>query len=224
MKDSENSKHPFSKCKYQDIVKYTSLIATSANIDNSVIDKKILNLREFCKNVGIKGKDFGLVISAAEDPKSFDAAKTVLKLKESDLRFTVVTEMFYLNFDNGIISDKEKKQIYDIAKSIGVKDEQVLAIEKYVRVASKAKNSKSSKEEFKKLGGQLLSSLASVGVPVGTVAASGSVVGLSAAGITSGLAALGMGAGMATGVGVAVAIGVGSYFGVNWAYNKIVGE
>ncbi len=60
---------------------------------------------------------------------------------------------------------------------------------------------------------------AAVGTPLAAVYLSGSVVGMSAAGITSGLASLGMGgllgmSGMVTGIGVAVLIGVGAYAGV----------
>lgn len=60
---------------------------------------------------------------------------------------------------------------------------------------------------------------AAVGTPLAAVYISGSVVGMSAAGITSGLATLGMGgllglSSMATGIGVAVLLGVGAYAGV----------
>jgi len=60
---------------------------------------------------------------------------------------------------------------------------------------------------------------AAVGTPLAAVYLSGSVVGMSAAGLTSGLASLGMGgllgmSGMVTGIGVAVLIGVGAYAGV----------
>lgn len=60
---------------------------------------------------------------------------------------------------------------------------------------------------------------AAVGTPLAAVYLSGSVIGLSAAGMTSGLATLGMGgmlgmSSMATGIGVAVLIGVGTYVGV----------
>ena len=60
---------------------------------------------------------------------------------------------------------------------------------------------------------------AAVGTPLAAVYLSGSVVGMSAAGMTSGLATLGMGgalgfSSMATGIGVAVLLGVGAYAGV----------
>lgn len=60
-----------------------------------------------------------------------------------------------------------------------------------------------------------------VGVPMGAVYLSGSVIGLSAAGMTSGLATLGMGgllgfSSMATGIGVAIILGVGAYKAVKF--------
>jgi hypothetical protein len=60
---------------------------------------------------------------------------------------------------------------------------------------------------------------AAVGTPLAAVYLSGSVMGLSAAGLSSGLAALGMGgflglSSMTTGIGVAVLIGVGAYTGM----------
>ena len=60
-----------------------------------------------------------------------------------------------------------------------------------------------------------------VGVPIAAVYISGSVVGLSAAGIASGLASLGLGgilglSSMVTGVGVCILIGVAAYNTISW--------
>ncbi|WP_397471541.1 hypothetical protein [Rheinheimera sp.] len=71
------------------------------------------------------------------------------------------------------------------------------------------------KKGIKELGAKA----GAVGVPLAAVYLSGSVVGLSAAGLTSGLATLGLGgalgfSSMATGIGVAVLIGVGAYKGI----------
>lgn len=66
---------------------------------------------------------------------------------------------------------------------------------------------------------ELSAKAAAVGTPLAAVYLSGSVIGMSAAGMTSGLAMLGMGgvlglSSMATGIGVAVLLGVGAYKGV----------
>ena len=68
---------------------------------------------------------------------------------------------------------------------------------------------------------KLASKAGAVGIPIAAVYLSGSVAGLSAAGITSGLAALGLGgvlglSSMVTGIGAAVLIGVGAYKGIRW--------
>jgi hypothetical protein len=60
-----------------------------------------------------------------------------------------------------------------------------------------------------------------VGIPITAVYLSGSVTGLSAAGITSGLASLGLGgilgfSSMVTGIGVVILLGVGAYKGFQW--------
>ncbi len=68
-----------------------------------------------------------------------------------------------------------------------------------------------------------------VGVPLGAVYLSGSVMGLSAAGMTSGLATLGMGgilglSSMATGIGAVVIIGVVAYKGIKHLTDSGVDE
>lgn len=76
-------------------------------------------------------------------------------------------------------------------------------------------------DKIKTLIKDLSAKATSVGVPLGAVYISGSVFGLSAAGMTSGLAALGMGgilglSSMVTGLGFAMLIGVGAYQGVRY--------
>lgn len=76
-------------------------------------------------------------------------------------------------------------------------------------------------DKIKEITKDLAAKAASVGLPIGAVYVSGSVVGLSAAGMTSGLASLGFGgilgiSSMATGIGVAVLLGVGAYQGIKY--------
>lgn len=67
---------------------------------------------------------------------------------------------------------------------------------------------------IKKNAKELASKAAAAGVPLAAVYLSGSVIGMSAAGITSGLATLGMGMGMSGGLAAVALIGVLSYKGV----------
>ena len=78
-----------------------------------------------------------------------------------------------------------------------------------------------SDEELVRQAKELAAQASAVGIPIAAVYLSGSVVGLSASGITSGLAALGLGgvlglSSMVTGIGVAILLGVGAYKGLQW--------
>lgn len=100
------------------------------------------------------------------------------------------------------ITDKEKEFAMDAIKQ----DYQIL--NEFVSDSTITKNMK-----------ELSAKAGAVGVPIAAVYLSGSVVGMSAAGMTSGLATLGLGgilgfSSMATGIGVAVLLGVISYKGI----------
>jgi len=69
-------------------------------------------------------------------------------------------------------------------------------------------------EIIKKNVKELAAKAGAAGVPIAAVYLSGSVVGLSAAGITSGLAALGLGMGMTGGIAVAGILAIMSYKGI----------
>jgi hypothetical protein len=65
----------------------------------------------------------------------------------------------------------------------------------------------------------LTKTISATGIPLSLVYAGGTL-GFSAAGITSGLSALALGAGMVPGIGVAVVGGLGIYKGLSYLKNK----
>ena len=163
------------------------------------------------------------MIAAAERPDEVHVKQVVARLRSSDLRFTLMTDLFFMAYADDKLVEAEKHKLGELADALSITKEQRLAIKKYVEAVRKAATAQGvSAEELKQLGGTVAASLGSAGIPIAAVAVLG-VPGLSAAGITSGLAALGLGLGMASGIGVAVAIGVGSFFGIRWLYKKLVG-
>ena len=109
-------------------------------------------------------------------------------------------------------SDEEYQYILGIGEVLGITQEQVDAIKSIQENLAKIKDIPPNSERFKRLIKDSAAKLAGVGVPVGAIAASGTVFGLSAAGMTSGLAALGalVGGGMLAGAVIVVpAIAVG---------------
>ena len=218
-----DEKHPLFECNENERIDYLCVVASIASVDGNTSDDEILNLRKICKSVKISSKGIGTVIAAAENPVKTDIAKTIKALASSKLRFTLLTDLILLCYADDNYSKKEHKEIERIASKLNIKEDQVVAMENYAKAILKAQKSGNTAEDLTKLGGDVAAGLASAGIPIAAVAVSGSVFGLSAAGMASGLAALGLGLGMATGIGAVAVIGVGSYFAVRWLYKQIAG-
>lgn len=108
-----------------------------------------------------------------------------------------------------------------VAKQVGVSAEQLALIEQAVDFDEAVLSGNVKAKQLKVMGGALAAQAGAVGVPLVAIYLSGSVVGLSAAGMTSGLAALGLGglfglSSMVTGIGVVLVVGVGVYKLVRW--------
>ncbi|NUU95365.1 hypothetical protein XO10_02170 [Marinitoga sp. 1135] len=106
-----------------------------------------------------------------------------------------------------ITSDQENLFKY-LRKELNINDEQDKEIRNFVLKMKKIRERGLNDEYAKDTIKTAISGLSAVGVPITAIYFSGSVVGLSAAGITSGLAALGLGAGMVPGIGTAILLGV----------------
>lgn len=117
------------------------------------------------------------------------------------------------------ISWKDNQFIIEMKKELELQDDQVDYIVSAIKNDEDILSQRKNDSEITKSMKDLASKAAGVGVPLVAVYLSGSVMGVSAAGLTSGLASLGMGgvlgfSSMFTGIGVAVLLGVGTYKGV----------
>ena len=124
----------------------------------------------------------------------------------------------YMSVNNG--SYEEFKFLEDNQALFGVSDAEIeLAVMAIQNDFNMLRNDFTD-DALKKGMKELSAKAGAVGVPIAAVYLSGSVVGMSAAGMTSGLATLGLGgalgfSSMATGIGVVVLLGVGAYKGIN---------
>lgn len=114
------------------------------------------------------------------------------------------------------LPEAEQEALTEAQQALGVNDEQRTAMERYAeemrRIRERGIDDNYAADAVK----AAVSGMTAVGIPIAAVVYSGSVVGLSAAGITSGLAALGLGLGMIPGIGVAILIGTGIFMGLNY--------
>ena len=109
--------------------------------------------------------------------------------------------------------------IVKLQERLEIKEDQVKLFLESIQRDKDILEKRLNDSEIKKSLIDLSANAAAVGVPLAAIYFSGSVTGMSAAGLTSGLASLGMGgvlgfSGMVTGIGIAVLIGVGSYRGL----------
>lgn len=111
--------------------------------------------------------------------------------------------------------------IMHVANQYGISDEQLDVLITACKNDEMIVDGKIDDNKIIENSKNLAAQAGAVGIPIAAIYLSGSVVGLSAAGITSGLAALGLGgilglSSMVTGIGVLLVAGVGTYHGIKW--------
>lgn len=215
------NKHRMAELPENERVDYLRAVAAIASCDGTIQDTEVDFVRSLCKTLEVSDKGTGKVLSSMYDPDSVPLKQVLSEHAHAESRFTLLTDVLFLAYTDGPINRSEEAAIKVMATDLRINDDQIASIRQYVEAMLRASKSGDTQEDLKKLGAEVAAGLASVGVPVAAVAVSGSVFGLSAAGITSGLAALGLGLGMMSGLGVAVGIGVASYAVVKWIGKKL---
>ena len=124
-----------------------------------------------------------------------------------------------LNLEENRAAAKEDRYIRELQGLLGINDDKAEFIISEIQNNKDILNKRQNDDQIKNGMKETIAKAGAVGVPMAAVYLSGSVIGVSAAGMTSGLAALGMGgilgfSSMFTGIGVAVLLGVGAYKGV----------
>lgn len=119
------------------------------------------------------------------------------------------------------LSSEQLNFIFSICTKYKINKDQINVLQKALDLDKKFLDGDIDDKQYAKMVSDLGAKAAAIGVPIAAIYLSGSVVGLSAAGITSGLASLGLGgvlglSSMVTGVGIAVLFGVAAYNGIKW--------
>lgn len=141
---------------------------------------------------------------------------------EQALAISLIKDTIRIHNATKDTSSLESTAIQEMANLLEINKEQLEFIEEAYQNDKKILSGEISDEAMVANAKQLASKAGAVGVPIAAIYLSGSVAGLSAAGVTSGLASLGLGgilglSSMVSGIGVAVILGVGVYKGLQWA-------
>ena len=211
---------------------YTQLLAAQALADQHLDSKEFSDLYVFMAQIGL---DFAARAQVrhtleAQDINMLELADQILlKVKPDEqpvLKFSMIKDLLRVSRMDGQLSAEELATIKSIAVHLYEHEEQAKQIiafaEKAIEYDEKLLLGKLTADEFAKGAKNLAATAASIGVPITAVYFSGSVIGLSAAGIISGLTQLGLGgilglSSLITGIGVVVIMGIVTFKLVRWA-------
>ena len=223
----EQKKHPLEDFSENEQIAYLSILSAVCYVDKEFGDKEKRQLDVLLAQLKIsdagKAKIYSSIFNLQREDKQANL-EAIQNLGNTELKYTLISDLCLLSFLDSKFSDDEYKYILGIGEVLGITQEQVDAIKSIQESLYKIKDIPPNYEKYKHLIKDSTAKLAGVGVPVAAIAASGSMFGLSAAGITSGLAALGglVGGGMLLGAVVVVpAIALGAAFGVKKLFDVV---
>jgi uncharacterized tellurite resistance protein B-like protein len=223
----EQKNHPLEEYSENEQIAYLSILSHVCYVDKEFGDKEKRQLDVLLTQIKIsdvgKAKIYSSVFNLQHEDKlaNFEA---IQNLSNTELKFTLISDLCLFALADSKFTEEEYQYILGIGEVLGITQEQVDAIKSIQENLDKIKDIPSNSERFKQVLKDSASSLAGVGVPIGAIAASGSVFGLSAAGITSGLATLGalVGGGMLAGTVIVVpAIALGTAYGVKKLFDIV---
>ena len=212
---------------------YLSVLVWLVHSDDEYIDERELcEIQVLMTQLQCSPEVRQAVRSHLEDPHTLDAEAQIARLLElvppekpdtaSALRYSLIKDAIRVARATSEGDAREQPGIRHLAGLLDLDDKQVALIEEACEQDEKILSGDLSDSQLKSVAKELAGRATAVGVPITAIYLSGSVTGLSAAGITSGLAALGLGgvlglSAMVTGIGVAIVAGGAAYKGVRWA-------
>jgi uncharacterized membrane protein YebE (DUF533 family) len=193
---------------------YGALFAM-ANADGAIDKDELRVIFELLDLEGISTAGRRMVLGYTVQPPRLLDPLLALEHAEDQVRFGLMVNLIEVAWANDLLGVEQRYALEVARQQLRVSEEQLQALEQFVQqvraVQARGLDDSHAAETVRRS----VAGLAAVGVPVAAVYFSGSVIGLSAAGIISGLAALGLGLGLVPGIGVAILLGTGAYLGIS---------
>lgn len=141
---------------YSDMEKgaYLGAIASIATADHSATEEEVEALRELCASADLSTEQEESVVMAAQDISGDDLKRSLDVIKQSDLRFSLVTDLISFAESDQSYSAEEKSHVEKIAQYLNINQSQFSALNQFVQ---KTSSSNIDHEEVSKPG--FLSSL-----------------------------------------------------------------
>ena len=223
----EQKKHPLEGYSESEQIAYLSILSAICYVDKEFGDREkrqldVLLAQLMISDIG-KAKIYSSVFNLQREDK-LASLEAIQNLDNTELKYTLISDLCLFSLVDSKFTNEEYQYILGIGEVLGITQEQVDAIKSIQENLDKIKDIPSNYKKIRQIIKDSASSLAGVGVPIGAIAASGSVFGLSATGLTSGLATLGKLAGgrMLLGAVIVVpAIALGTAYGVKKLFDVV---
>lgn len=223
---------------------YVEILAALAMDKDGVIDsREYAHIIQLMTRIELNRRErFDIREQVLGEDYSPDAESSIASIREAipeprmpNVRISIMKDAINLfraqNDQKGyeVGSYKKSQLLVQLRESLGISDERMSLIEGSIETDLEIMNNRNvTDDQVKRMFTELAGKAGAIGVPLAAVYLTGTV-GMSAAGVTSGLAALGMGgvlgfSGMVTGIGVAILLGVVSYKYVGVGIKKLTGD
>ncbi|WP_347299761.1 hypothetical protein [Clostridium perfringens] len=208
---------------------YIKIICNYAYSDDDVIDaKEYAEIISLIVRIDYNVKDRLSLRSYMCDKNSIEDSKSLIEYLSANVpngcidivKKSLMKDIIYIyKLKSDIEQWKNDRFIIELQNELNINDEQIELIISVIKNDENILNERKNDSEIVKSMKDIGAKAGAVGVPLAAVYFSGSVIGMSAAGLTSGLATLGMGgllgfSSMFTGIGVVALLGVGTYKGI----------
>ncbi len=103
---------------------YLSAIASIATADSQASQLEIDHLTHLCEAADLSQTQLQLVLTAAKDPNNTNLKSSLDLLKNSDLKYSLLTDLFAFAKSDGSYSETEEQSVQKIATYLGVDEKQ----------------------------------------------------------------------------------------------------
>lgn len=195
-------------------IAYAGALLSMAAADEAIDKDELRLIVDLTDPEGLSDGGRQMLLGFLIEPPPLRDALETFTFADPELRYALLLNLVEVAWANDLIGATQT-QLLELARiSLAVTEAQYAAIANFAAELRSVRLRGLDDRKAAEITSHAAAGLAAVGVPLAAVYVSGSVIGLKAAGITAGLAALGLGLGMATGLGVVALLGAGAYFGV----------
>ncbi|MGZ5242914.1 MAG: TerB family tellurite resistance protein [Bacteroidia bacterium] len=123
---------------YSDLEKgaYLGAIASIATADRTATTEETNFLEVLSASAQLSQEQMQAVLSAAQDPSNISLQKCLDQLKNSELRFSLITDIISFAKSDGKYTPDEEKKIKEMATYLNINAEQYSALSQFVTAAS----------------------------------------------------------------------------------------